>query len=446
MREDGRRSFWRDRPWWIPHFLGSVPEVEKGLLNLLGLVSLALFFEQYDASMLSSALKYIAEDLGMSEANLGRNMGIIRLGALPALLVLPLADRLGRRRVFIASVLGYSLATFATAFMNSPASFIAMQMTCRIFMVSAAATSVVIITEEFPPDHRGWALGMMGALAACGHGLGAGLFSAIEVLPYGWRALYFFGLIPLALVPSLIRHVPETRRYSLQQAERELSGEAGTGPSGWLKPFLSLATAYPARTLGVTIIALISALSAASVFQFYGYYLLTDHGWSPGQYSTMVILAGMVGIVGNVVAGRLADRWGRRVVASGFMLLFPVAVWCFFRGSGWMLPAGWMMIAFMWMACEVMLRAFATELFPTSYRGTAAGWTYFIQTIGWTGGLWLLGASREALGGIAEATSWLSLFALIGAVAVLFLPESGGRELEDISQEGGASVQSTVSP
>ena len=446
MAAVSQRSFWRDRPWWIPHFLGSVPEIDKRLLNLLGLVSLALFFEQYDASLLSSALKYIAEDLGMAEADLGRNMGIIRLGALPSLLVLPLADRLGRRRIFLASVLGYSLTTCATAFMNSPAAFVAMQMACRSFMVAAAATSVVIITEEFPATHRGWAIGMMGALAACGHGFGAGVFSSIEILPYGWRALYFFGLLPLALFPVLRRSIPETRRYQLYRAERDLHGDTGGGTAGWLKPLLSLATGYPARTLGVTLMALLSALAAASVFQFYGYYILTNHGWGPGRLATMIILAGAVGVIGSVVAGRLADRVGRRAVASGFMFLFPAAVWCFFRGEGWMLPVGWMMIVFMWMACEVMLKAFATELFPTSYRGTAAGWAHFVQTIGWTGGLWLLGTSRETLGGMAAATSWLSLLARGGAVAGLFLPETRHRELEDISREGGARAPSAVSP
>ena len=55
-------------PWWIPPFLGGVPDVEPRLISLLGMVSLALFFEQYDNSMLTSALKYIAADLRMTRA------------------------------------------------------------------------------------------------------------------------------------------------------------------------------------------------------------------------------------------------------------------------------------------------------------------------------------------------------------------------------------------
>ena len=91
------------RPWWIPAFLGGVPDIEPNLIRLVGVVSLVLFFEAYGASLLTAALKQIAEGLDMSEGDLGPYLGIIRLGSLPALLVAPLADRLGRRRVFLGT-------------------------------------------------------------------------------------------------------------------------------------------------------------------------------------------------------------------------------------------------------------------------------------------------------------------------------------------------------
>ena len=71
-------------PWWIPPFLGGVPEVDQRVISLLGAVSLALFFEQYDNSMLTSALKFIAADLGMPEQGLASFLALIKLGALPA--------------------------------------------------------------------------------------------------------------------------------------------------------------------------------------------------------------------------------------------------------------------------------------------------------------------------------------------------------------------------
>ncbi len=68
------------------------------------------------ASMLTAALRHIASDLGMSEDDLGTWLGVIRLGALPVVLTIPLADRIGRRRIFLATLAGASLGTLATAF------------------------------------------------------------------------------------------------------------------------------------------------------------------------------------------------------------------------------------------------------------------------------------------------------------------------------------------
>ena len=89
-------------------------------------------------------------------------------------------------------------------------------------MLTASAVAFVIVTEEFPAIHRGWAIGMLGALSSCGNGLGAALFAAIDSLPYGWRSLYVVGLVPLLLVPLLRRRVPETR--ALHQPPRRRAG------------------------------------------------------------------------------------------------------------------------------------------------------------------------------------------------------------------------------
>src|SRR5581483_7096753 len=145
-RERAGRPRWPN-PWWIPPFLGRVPAIEPHLVRLLGLVALALFFEQYDQSMLTSALKYIATDLGMTESELGGYLGLIRLGALPAFLVVPFADRIGRRRVFLLSVLGISVGTCLTAFTRTAAEFVAAQMATRTFVLTGAAAAFVIVTE-----------------------------------------------------------------------------------------------------------------------------------------------------------------------------------------------------------------------------------------------------------------------------------------------------------
>jgi putative MFS transporter len=420
-------------PWWIPPFLGRVPDLEPRLVRLLGLVALGLFFESYDISMLTAALKYIAGDLGMTEASLGGQLGLIRLGALPSVLLIPFIDRIGRRRVFLATIVGMSLATGGTAFTRTAEEFVVLQMLARPFLLTGAAVAVVIVAEEFPPEHRGWGLGMVGALSAIGHGLGAALFAVIEHLPYGWRALYVIGLAPLLLLPHFRREVRETARFHRHAEARHARGDTTGALGGWLEPLGRLARTHPRRALGIGAVAGLAALGDASVYQFTGYFTQTVHGWSPGQYSTMVIFAGAMGIGGNVVAGRLGDRIGRRIVGCASLAAYPLAAGLFYLGPGWTVPLAWTLIVFTGSAGWIIIRALSAELFPTSHRGTSAGWVALVQTLGWAAGLALVGMATEATGDLARAISTLAFAMLAAGLLLLFLPETRRRELEAIS-------------
>jgi putative MFS transporter len=427
----------RRNPWWIPPFLGSVPAIPDDLLRLLGLVSLALFFEAYDLSMLTSALKHIAHGLGIDEHQMGGYLGLIRLGALPAFLLIPIADRVGRRRLFLGSILGISAFTFLTAFSQTPWQFVALQMIARTFMVTATACAVVIVTEEFPAEHRGWGIGMMGALAACGVGFGALLFSAIDLLPGGWRALYVVGATPLLLLPLLRRGVRETGRFT-RNRDRADAPPARGGVRGWLGPIADMLREHPGRTLGVAGVALLMAAGSAPVFQFTGYFVQTVHGWAPWQFSVMVIFGGLLGILGNIVAGRLGDRVGRRRVGFTVMVLFPFFVLGFYQGPGWLVPMAWVLFVFCSTAQQTISRAISTELFPTAYRGTASGWNAMIETIGAGLGLAILSLGTSEPGNIAFMASILAFALVGGGLVLLLLPETGSRELEEISGEEGA--------
>jgi len=297
----------------------------------------------------------------------------------------------------------------------------------------------VIVTEEYPAAHRGWAIGMLGALAACGNGLGAGLFAAIEHLPFGWRSLYAIGLVPLLLVPVLRRRVTETRRFDRHRSAARAQ-HASTGVAGWYRPLVSLARAYPGRAIGIAIAGGLMGVAEASVFQFTGYFTLTVHQWSPGEFSLMVIVGGAVGIIGNIVAGRVGDRVGRRAVGFAALALFPLFAWLFYHGPGWVLPIAWALFVFCNTAGGAVVRAFSTELFPTSYRGTSAAWVTLVQTLGWATGLWLVGLGTRAPGDIARMTSFISLVMLGAAVALLALPETFRQELEVISHDDDEPV------
>lgn len=432
-------AYWGRNPWWIPpHLLGRVPrDVGEAELKVLGFVTFALLFEHYDTSLLGNALKYIREDLGIAETDLGFFQMLIRLGALPAFLIIPFVDRFGRRRLFLLSMIGLSLGTLATAFSQTAFHFVACQMVTRTFVLTASAIAVVIVAEELPASARGWGIGMLAAVSAIGHGLGAAMFSAIEVLPYGWRALYALGVIPLLLLPMFRRHIKETARF---QRHLDDSGAGGEGADDhhtrWYSPLYAFANTHPRRALGMTMLAATASLGHVVVLSFTGYFVLEYHGWEAYELSMMVIVAGAVGVGGNVVAGRLADRVGRRRVGFTFLAVFPVGAWLFYNGPGWSLTVLWAVLVFTMMGGNVIIRALSSELFPTSHRGTSTGVLVLMETLGAALGLFILGMLQQQEGDLSRYIPMISLATLIAAAMLYLFPETRQRELESLSASG----------
>jgi MFS family permease len=421
-----------ERPWWILPIFGRVPDVDQHSITLLGLVSLAYFFENYDLSLMMSALSYIAADFGITESQLAGYTGLIRLGALPAFLLVPLADRLGRRRMFLAGVAGIAVLTFATAFAPSVAAFVAIQMLVRTCVLVASTMAFVIVAEEFPAEHRGWGIGMVGALGACGFGFGAILFGFVEHLPWRWRALYAVGVFPLLVMPRLRSGIVETRRFDRHRQEH-LGASGIGGVRGWLAPLVGLARSYPRRVAGITLAGTLYAAGETGVFQFCGYFTLNTHHWEPWRFSVMVVVAGGVGMIGNVLAGRLGDQFGRRPVGFAVAASFPLLAWLFYHLPGTWLPVLWAFLTVCSVSCNVTIRALATEVFPTSHRGTSGGWLSLVQTIGTAAGLGVVGLGLARGTSLPTMVSALAVLTIVAGASLFFLPETSGRELEQIS-------------
>lgn len=416
---------------WPTWMFRAPAEVDAKARRTLVFVALALLFEEYDTAMLFSALKQIAEDLRMETAELGLFTALIRLGGLPAFLVVPIADRLGRRPVFITATVLLGVLTVATAFVQTPLQFTVLQGFARLFVVTSTATAFVIVTEELPAQHRGWGVGMLAAIGSLGHGLSAILFSQIDSLPYGWRALYMVGVVPVLCLPWLLRFVPETHRFLAQQAQR--GAHPGNVFASGIAPMRELFTLQPGRASALGLCGILVAGGTLPTIQFSGYYTQTKLGWSPGEYSTMMIVAGGLGIAGNVIAGRLGDRHGRRIVGALLMAAFPVTSYFFFHGNSTVVVISWVPLVFCLMGARVILRALSAELFPTAQRGAASAVFSVAEMVGAIVGLLLVHAygtpSVEEIGWVVPAVSLLNIGC---ALIVLQFPETRQRELEDV--------------
>jgi len=257
------------------------------------------------------------------------------------------------------------------------------------------------------------------------------MFAGIDYLPYGWRAMYLVGITPIALLPMFRRELKETRRFDSLHASRSESGE---NLGGWLRPFAILLTRYPLRA---TVIGLIGAFASAghtAAFQFSAFFVQTEHAWTPGQYTAMMIVAGLIGIVGHPYAGRLGDTRGRRLVGFIFFAVFPLLVYAFYHAPSTWLPLLWVPFIFALTGAGTIQRTIATELFPTASRGTASGWMLVCEAGGRSAGLFLVAWGTPTGSSNTAMICWTACFCLLAALLILFLPETGSRELESISE------------
>ncbi len=426
-----------ENPWYLRPFFGRTPVLPAEPRRVLGLVALGIFFENYDIGLVNAALPQIANDLAMPAEDTGFYLAAIRLGGIGTFLLLPLADRLGRRRLFMVSFLGMSLFTLATTLVQSPLQFAAVQLFARVFLLMASALALVIVAEEFPAENRGSGLALLSTLGGLGFGLCSILYAGVDYLPFGWRTLYFIGVIPLVLIPFFRRSLKETRRFQI-----DIAATAEVGSQSWLHswfdPLRDLARTNPRRALLVGVIAFFSSAGAIAVFQYTSYFAQEVHDWTPGQYAAMVLLTGVIPIGGMVLGGRGSDRFGRRPVGFSCLCVAPLFAGLFYLGPSAALPLAWAFFVFCSAAGDVILRALAVELVPTSQRGTSAGWMMLLQTLGWAAGLFFVGFFSTSIDDLGITITYISFGIVIAAFALLAVPETHGLDLETISDEVAA--------
>ena len=409
-------------------FLGRTPPFTKRQRRVFWIASTAGFFDQYDRALLSLALKQIQTGLKIAESQLGAVLSMIRLGYLLSLLMTPFADVFGRRRLLLYTVFGYTIFTGLIAIAPDARTFVAFEIIARAFAGAEAAIAMVIVAEEVDAAHRGWAIGLLGAVSNIGYGLAAIVFAFVNVIPYGWRGLYAIALVPLVLIIPLRRVLPESARFEKEKLE-------GLRPVKIWEPLAQLYSAYPGRLVMMLSIAFLGSMGGNAAGFLFPKFLQEAHHWSPGNVSSLVFFGGALGIMGSIVAGRLSDRYGRRVMGAAFLFLAPLLTIWMYTAPGRSIVPAWILETFFDIAAGMILNAYSAELFPTSYRSTAGSALAVAGTTGGALGLFFEGVLYNFTGSHARAVCYLTVFWIISPMIMWFLPETSGRELEEISPE-----------
>ena len=363
----------------------------------------------------------VAEQAGLSGTVLGVGLAIIRLASLGALPLVGLADRFGRRPLLFSTLMGGLALTALAAASPSYWWFVIIFSLGRPLLSGADVLSQVTAAEHTGKDDRAKAV----ALVAAGYGVGAGLTAIVHSVGFGqlgFRGLFALSLLPLACLGLVRRWISEPDRFSaVGDAERPMPVLGAIGPRF-------------RRRLGV-VVALAFALSVitgpANGFVFlYAENIVHQPGWVT---ALMVVGAGVSGLAGLALGQRLADRVGRRPTASLGMVGIAIFGLVAYSGSRDALIVGYVAGVLAGSVLAPALGSLVNELFPTSVRASVSGWFLVAGVIGAAAGLVAFGAVADVRNQFGLAA--IATFLPAAAAAALFwlLPETRGRELEELS-------------
>ncbi|MEX2663545.1 MAG: MFS transporter [Vicinamibacterales bacterium] len=403
--------------WWSA---GS-PQARKALIA----ASLGWMLDSFDVMLYALVLASIIADLGMSKETAGA-LGSLTLLASAAggLLFGIVADRFGRTRALIASVLIYSVFTAACGLAQTVAQLAVFRIFLGIGMGGEWASGAALVSETWPAEHRGKALGFMQSAWAVGYGAAA-IVTAVVMPLWGWRGVFFVGILPALFTLWVRRNVEEP---AIWRESRQMAASArGAFGDIFRGPMLRL-------TIAVTV------MNAFTMFAWWGFnlWLPSYLSMSPAQggvglSTTMMsgfVVAMQVGMwFGYVTFGFVSDRIGRKKTYVAYLL--SAAVLLFFyvtiREPMVLLVLG-PFLAFVATGYFSGFGAVTAEIYPTSIRATAQGFTYNIGRVASAIAPWAVGSLAQSHG-FGTALSMSSIAFVLAAVTWIWIPETRGREL-----------------
>jgi MFS family permease len=420
-------AFWRE----------ASSEAKRALLA----ASLGWMLDAFDVMLYSLVLAELVRAFGISLQTAGY-LGSLTLvaSAVGGVLFGVLADRVGRTRALSLSILIYSVFTAACGLATSVTMLAVFRVLLGLGMGGEWASGAALVSETWPAQHRGKALGLMQSCWAIGYGLAA-VVTALVLPAFGWRAVFFVGVLPALLTWWIRRRVPEPEAWLA--ANRGSGGaEASAGGGGAEAPPYKTGGAFSAllgERFGLTVV--LTLMNAATMFAWWGFNL-----WIPAYLSLPVERGGMglstatmanfvivmqVGMwLGYVTFGFVSDALGRKPTYIVYLVAASALMWAYAvsRDASTLLLLG-PFVAFFGTGYFSGFGAITAELYPTAVRATAQGVTYNIGRIASAVAPFVVG-SLAATHGFGTALSVAASAFLVAAALWIWIPETRGRALD----------------
>lgn len=401
---------------------------------VIAAIVLLLIYQGYSLSIVGVAAPWIARSFSLDEARLAELFAWISVSALGALILARLADRVGRRRIIVASLTLSPLFALGAAVAREPAPFALCEIMISALLGGSVSSAIALLAEELPGERR--AAGQ--AFAAFASALG-GVLSYI-VIPfllqwgYSWRWL----LAPCVAGAGLV--IPVARMLPVEGRWARLASVHAPATSRIYDVFAQL---YRRRALTLLGCAALDTMAGTAVNGWLYFEAVSVIGLSPQRASTLVVVGMLVGMAGFPLGAWSSNRFGRVPTVTYVGGAAWLGALAFYWGPPKLVhwPLLWLLIAYGWFkfaagAMTVAANAAATELFPSSLRTTMIGWQVITAAAFSVLAQVLIAALIAPMGGLARV---IGFFALLGfpsaALFGVFIDETRGLPLEIAARE-----------
>jgi MFS family permease len=424
-------------------------QANPGQRRTLLAAALGWMLDAFDAMLYALVLAHVMRDLGMSKATSGLLYTLTLLASgIGGMLFGFLADRIGRKRALMLSILTYSICSFASGLSTTVLMLAVFRFILGLGMGGEWNTGATLVAETWPDDLRAKAIAIVQSSWAIGYALAA-LVAGIGLRYANWRMVFFVGILPALVTLWIRKDVPESQLWLEQHtatepcvSSMEAPGDNGAGGSRAGAPaphesfFLIFRAPYGKSTVVLLLLNFFGLFAWWGLFSWIPPYLSLPvaqggRGFGIMGTTTLLLVLNLFGMFpGYISFGWVADRLGRR---KAFMLyLFAAALlvpfYAMARSQAVLLVLG-AVVAFFGTGFFSGSGLIGSEIFPTQVRARALGFTY-------NGARALSSVAPWVIGRVGQAKGLSWAFYLCGAAFFLAslmatqLPETKGRSLE----------------
>lgn len=426
--------------------------------ELLIITGLGWMFDAMDTGIIAFVLPTLAKAWSLTTQEMGLigSMGLVGM-AVGAIFAGELADRFGRKRMFMATLVLYSVATGLCSIAWSFSSLLVFRFLVGFGLGGQLPVAVTLVTEYAPPAVRGRFIVLLESFWGVGWLLAA-LISYFVIPAFGWHAAFLLGALPALYVFHIFRWIPESVRYLLNKgrtAEAEAIVRRIEDSCGMAAPadavseaaaeeetvvvkssFRELLTpAFIKRTL------MLWCLWFGIVYSYYGIFtwlpsLMVTHGFTQIKSFEYVMLMTVAQLPGYIAAAYCVERLGRKATLVGFLISCAVCAYFFGQGGSVAEVLAWGCgMSFFNLGAWGVVYSYTPELYPTSIRAMGSGWAAAIGRVGGILAPTLVGILLARQGDFSDIFLMFTGVMVGAALIVAVLgPETKGLRLDEISK------------